>query len=164
MRESTRESTLLRSWWFFTLLLAALGIVMGGAHVLEHPVRMHYDPELYFRVTSTMYRYFAIVGGPIQLLAIIASAVLAWFTRGRPGFGWTLAGALFLALSLLIWFLRVQAVNEAWLQAMQTHPDSVVEEYARLRGRWEWGHMMAFAAWLLGFGILLRSALRRLDS
>ncbi|HEY9426536.1 MAG TPA: hypothetical protein VIR34_05225 [Gemmatimonadaceae bacterium] len=159
-----RESARLRTWWFFTLLLAALGLVMGGAHVLEHPVRTHYDPELYFRVTSTMYRYFAIVGGPIQVLALIASTVLAWLTRGRPGFGWTLAGTLFLALSLLLWFLRMQPVNDAWLKAMRSHPDSVAEAYARLGGRWEWGHVMAFAAWLLGFGLLLHSALRKADT
>jgi len=31
---------LIRAWWFLALLLAALGLVMGGAHVLELPVRM----------------------------------------------------------------------------------------------------------------------------
>jgi hypothetical protein len=159
-----RESALLRTWWFFTILLAALGLVMGGAHMLEHPVRTQYDPELYFRVTSTMYRYFAIVGGPIQVLAIIASAILAWLTRGRPGSGGTLAGTFFLALSLLLWSLRVQPVNDAWLEAMRSRPDSVVEAYSRLGSQWEWGHVMAFAAWLLGFGVLLHSALRRADS
>lgn len=158
-----RESSPLRAWWFVTLLLAALGLVMGGAHVLEHPVRMRYDPQLYFRVTSTMYRYFGIIGGPIQLLALIASALLTWRTRRQPGSGWTLAGTLLLVLSLLVWFLRVQWVNEAWLEAMRLRPDSVVESYARLRGRWEWGHVMAFVAWLLGFGLLLYSALRRSD-
>ncbi|HEU6451531.1 MAG TPA: hypothetical protein VFT57_08945 [Gemmatimonadaceae bacterium] len=158
------ESSPLRVWWLVTLLLTALGLVMGGAHVLEHPVRMHYDPELYFRVTSTMYRYFGIIGGSIQVLALVAAVLLAWRTRRRPGFGWTLAGTLLLALSLLLWFLRVQPVNEAWLEAMRAHPDSVVETYARLRGRWEWGHVMAFVAWLLGFCLLLYSALRQAGS
>lgn len=155
------ESALLRIWWLVTLLLAALGLVMGGAHVLEHPVRVRYDPELYFRVTSTMYRYFAIVGGPIQVLATIAAAVLAWRTRDQPGFGWTLAGALLLALSLLLWFLRVQPVNDAWLETLRSNPASAVDAYARLRNRWEWGHVTAFASWLLGFCLLLYSALRQ---
>lgn len=157
----TKDSPPPRLWWFVTLLLAALGLVMGGAHVLEHPVRMNYDPELYYRVTSTTYRYFGLIGGPIQVLALIASTILTWHMRGRPGFGWALLGTLLLALSLLLWLLRVQWVNQAWLEAMRSHPESVVEVYARLRGRWEWGHVMAFVAWLLGFGVLLYAAFRR---
>jgi|GEM_PF-1954771 len=162
-RVNPKKPATIRFWWFAALLLAALGLIMGGAHVLEHPVRVRYDPELYFRVTSTMYRYFAVIGGPVQVLAIIASAILLWLTRGSSGAGWTLVGMLLLVLSLLLWFLRVQPVNDAWLTALNSHPESVVEAYARLRARWEWGHVMAFAAWLLGFGCLLHSGLRRAD-
>jgi hypothetical protein len=34
-------------------ILAALGLVMGGAHLLELPVRLQYEPALYMQVTST---------------------------------------------------------------------------------------------------------------
>jgi hypothetical protein len=153
---------LLRIWWFVTLLLAALGLTMGAAHLLELPVRMRYDPQIYTRVTSTSYRYFGLVGGPIQVLALLCSVVLAWLMRGHAGFRWTVAGAACLALSLLLWFLRVQPVNATWADALRAGPVTAVAAYARLRGRWEYGHAAAFAAWLLGFVLLLYSAVREI--
>ena len=34
---------MLRTWRFVTLLLAALGLILGGAHVLELPPKMAYE-------------------------------------------------------------------------------------------------------------------------
>ena len=48
---------------FIVLLLAALTLTMEAAHVLELPQKMRYAPGLYSAVNSTMYRYFALVGG-----------------------------------------------------------------------------------------------------
>jgi hypothetical protein len=50
---------LLRGCRFVTLLLTALALTMTSAHVLE----MHYEAELYSAVNTTLYRYFAVVGG-----------------------------------------------------------------------------------------------------
>ena len=47
---------------FITLILAALGLAPGAAHVLEMPVKMTYTPELYAAVTSTLYAWFGSVG------------------------------------------------------------------------------------------------------
>jgi hypothetical protein len=151
---------MLRFWWLVTLLLAALGLVMGGAHLLELPVKMLYEPALYMRVTSTLYRYYGLVGGPVQVLAFLTAAGLAWRVRGRPAFRATLAGALGLALSLLLWYLLVQPVNAAWADALRAGPAEAVRAYARLRSRWEYGHLAAFVAWVAGFVLLLRGALR----
>lgn len=93
---------MLRILWLGTLLLAALGLVMGGAHVLELPVKMRYEPSFYMQVTSTLYRYFGLVGGPLQVLAFLASVVLSWQLRGREAFRPTLAGATCLVLQLHI--------------------------------------------------------------
>jgi hypothetical protein len=153
----------LRIWWFVTLLLAALGLTMGAAHLLELPARMQYDPQLYMRVTSTSYLYFGLVGGSVQVLALLCSIVLAWLVRGRAGFPWALAGAVCLALSILLWFLRVQPVNAAWSAALLAGPADAVQAYARLRSRWEYGHVVAFAAWLLGFVLLLVSIVREVE-
>jgi hypothetical protein len=150
----------LRIWWFVTLLLAALGLTMGAAHLLELPARMQYDPQLYMQVTSGTYLYFGLVGAPVQVLALLCSAVLAWLVRGRAGFRWALAGAVCLALSILLWFLRVQPVNAAWADALRAGPADAVQAYAQLRSRWEYGHVVAFAAWLLGFVLLLYSIVR----
>lgn len=151
---------LLRSVWFITLLLAALGLVMGGAHALELPVRMRYPPDVYMFVTSTLYRFFGLVGGPIQVSALLCSIALTWLVRGRLAFWPTFAGALCLALSLVLWFVLVQPVNATWFEALGIGPEAAARAYMDLRSRWELGHVAAFAAWLIGFSLLLCALLR----
>lgn len=56
---------MLRSWRFVTLLLAAVGLAPGTAHVLEFPPKMAYDPELDATVTSTLYQLYGSVGARI---------------------------------------------------------------------------------------------------
>jgi hypothetical protein len=40
---------------------------------------------------------------------------------------------------------------------MRTAPQSVSQAYIRLRPRWEYGHLVAFSAWLAGDALLLLS-------
>ncbi len=149
----------LQVWRFICVLLAALGLTMGGAHVLELTPRMHYDAQLYTAVTSTLYRYYGIVGGVIQVSALASAAVLAWLVKDRPSFRLTLAGALCLAAALGVWAWLVQPVNAEWGRALLGNAASAPEAYLRLRDRWEFGHAAAFTAWLLGFLCLLLSVL-----
>src|SRR5262245_5003313 len=88
---------------FVALLLAALGLVPGGAHLLELPVKMGYEPALYAQVTSTLYRFFGSVGALIQVSAVITAAALSFRMRGDPRFLLTALGAAALALSLVLW-------------------------------------------------------------
>lgn len=122
---------LLRIMRFFTLMLASLGMSLGAAHTLELVPKMNYDPELYAQVTSTLYRYYGTVGGPIQVLALLASVILSFMTRRSHGFGLTVAGTFCLMISLGLWFVLVQSVNVEWGSALQTGPRSaVVESYS----------------------------------
>src|SRR5690606_23408270 len=127
---------------------------------LELPVRTQYDPQLYMRTTSTLYRYFGLVGGPLQVLALLFSTALVWLTRNRRAFRTTLLGTLCIALSLLLWFLLVQPVNAAWAEALRAGPDEAVQAYSQLSSRWEGGHVAAFTAWLIGFTLLLYGVVR----
>ncbi len=149
-----------RIWWWITLLLAALGLVMGGAHLLELPVRAQYEPQFYMRVTSTLYRYFGRVGGPLQVLALLFSIRLVWLVRAHAAFRPTFAGTLGFAFSLLLWFMLVQPVNAVWSEALRAGPREAVQAYAQLRSRWEVGHVAAFTAWLIGFALLLYGVLQ----
>jgi hypothetical protein len=151
---------LIRFWWSITLILAALGLVMGGAHVLELPVRLYYDPALYMQVTRSLYRYYGFVGGPIQILAFLSAAVLVWLVRARSAFRSTLMGTLCIALSLLLWLLLVQPVNIAWADALRANHAEAVQAYTQLRSRWEYGHVSAFIAWFAGFILLVRGVLQ----
>lgn len=151
---------MLRTCRFVTLLLAALGLTLGAAHVLELPPKMQYDAEMYAAVTSTLYPLFGSVGAVIQMGAVLAAVVLTFLVRGRPAFLLTLLGALGLVLSLVLWGVLVAPVNAEWLRVIESAPESVPEAYLRLRPRWEYGHVAAFAAWLIGFGLLVLSVLK----
>jgi hypothetical protein len=153
---------LLHTWRFVTLLLVALGLIFGGTHVLELPPKMQYDAELYAAVTSTLYRLFGPVGALLQISSILAAAVLAFLVRGRSSFRLTLIGTLGLVLSLGLWFAFVAPVNAEWGRVLASAPESVPATYDRLRPRWEYGHAVAFAAWLTGFVLLLLSVLKEI--
>ena len=68
---------------FITLVLAALGLTMTSAHVLEMPQRWRYSAELYSAVNTTLYRYFAIVGGVYQVGGIVSAWILTALLKPR---------------------------------------------------------------------------------
>ena len=151
---------LLSAWRFITILLAALALTMESAHVLELPQKMQYDAQMYSAVNTTLYRYFAIVGGVYQVGSIVAAAILAFLVCKRwPSFGWTLAGALCLLLAFGIWLAVVAPVNGEVAEALWSAPESVPAVWMRLRNRWEYGHAAGFVVQLVGLCALVRSVL-----
>jgi len=157
----TERGRALQRLRFVTLVLAALGLVMGGAHALELIPRMRYDAELYTRITSTMYWVYGSVGAAIQVAALISAGVLTVLARGLPSFRFTLLGTLALLASLVLWGALVAPVNAHWMQVLEASPTAAPAAYFELRPRWEYGHLVAFAAWLVGYCLLLASVLAR---
>src|SRR5215217_3359593 len=154
------EMMFLKTWRCITIVLAALALTMESAHVLELPQKMHYDAQMYSAVNTTLYRYFAIVGGVYQVSSIVAAAVLALLVRKRrPSFEWTLAGALCLLLAFGIWLTVVAPVNGEVTKALGSAPASVPAIWMRLRNRWEYGHAAGFVVQLIGVCMLLLSVL-----
>jgi hypothetical protein len=151
---------MLQTWRFITLLLAALGLTMGAAHVLELPQKMGYDAQMYAAVNTTLYRQFAIVGAVWTVGSIVAAGMLSFIVRARPSFHLTLAGTVCLALSFGLWLVLVAPVNAEVARVLQSAPDTVPSVWMRLRERWEYGHVAAFLAWLTGFSLLLLSVVR----
>jgi hypothetical protein len=142
-------------WEFVVLLLAALGLAPGAAHVLELPVKMGYPPELYARVTGSLYALFGSVGALVQIAAVLAAIALTWRARHRGRAGRMLLSAICLIVSLLLWVATVAPVNAEWARVMGQEPSVIVASYAALRSKWEYGHMAAFIAWFAGFSSLL---------
>ena len=56
---------LLRTWRIVTVRLAALSAGMSFSHLLEMPQKLNYDAAMYLDVTHTLYRCFAVIGGPV---------------------------------------------------------------------------------------------------
>jgi hypothetical protein len=149
---------LLNAVRFITLVLAALALTMESAHVLELPQKMQYGPELYTAVNSTLYRYFAIVGGVYQIGSIIAAGVLTFLLRRqRRIMRWTFAGTVLLLLAFVVWCGVVAPVNSEIAEATLTNPEAVVHLWMALRGRWEYGHAAGFVLQLAGYCVLVIS-------
>ena len=143
-----------RTLHFVSLVLAALGLAPGAAHLLEMPIKLNYAPELYAAVTSTLYAFFGSVGAALQVSAVVSAVALAYVSRKLPGFRFAVAGALLLAVSLVAWGALVAPVNADWAEAIRSGSPSLPSLYAQLRNRWEYGHAAAFAAWFAGYGLL----------
>jgi hypothetical protein len=155
---------MLSFWRFVTLVLAALGLTMTSAHVLEMPQKMTYSPELYAAVNTTLYRYFAIVGGAYQIGGIASAWILtALLRRHRSSYKWALIGAALLLLSFISWLVLVEPVNRQIAAALLDAPASVPSLWQALRAHWEYGHATGFVLHLLGFCALVVSVTREGD-
>jgi hypothetical protein len=152
-------------WRFVTIVLGALALTMTSAHVLEMPQKMSYGADMYSAVNTTLYRYFAIVGGVYQVGAIVSAAVMTALLRHRRVvFGWSLAGAALLLASFISWLALVQPVNQQIAAALDASPAAVPSLWQQLRNRWEYGHAVGFALHLAGFCALVLSVVWASDS
>ena len=150
----------LKTWRCITIVLAALALTMESAHMLELPQKMQYDAQMYAAVNTTLYRYFAIVGGVYQVSSIVMAAVLTFLVRKRrPSFGWTLTGACGLLLAFGIWLAVVAPVNSQVSEALRSAPESVPTVWIRLCHQWEYGHVAGFIVQLVGLCALVLSVL-----
>jgi hypothetical protein len=142
-----------RSLAVIALTLAALSLGPSWAHVLEAPPRLEWPAELWRQATvfGGQFRLFAYLGGPIDLLAILLPALLAWRVRGQPGGRLVAAGAALFGAALLVWFLWVQGAN-AVLASWTPGPPPA--DFDAVRRRWETGHMAVAGLKLLGFVVL----------
>jgi len=141
------------------LLLASLTLTLEAAHVLELPQKMRYGPELYGAVNSTMYRYFALVGGPLTILTLLGGAGLVVALRNQPGFRWLLAGVVAYFVAFGVWIAVVEPVNSTVASAFANDPGSLPRLWMVLRARWEYGHATGFVLELLGLSGLFWSVL-----
>jgi hypothetical protein len=61
-----------RVWHFITLVLVALLLGTMFGHALEMPMKMNVDGRLWMTFQHTLYPYFAYIGAPIEIGAIIS--------------------------------------------------------------------------------------------
>jgi len=142
------------------LTLVALGLAPGAAHLMELPVKLSYEPAFYAQLTSTLYAWYGMAGGAIQVAAAITVAALALRLRHSRSGAMAWAAALALVISLALWGVLVAPVNAAWGDVSQADAAAFAAAYGRLRSRWEWGHVCAFIAWFAGWLALIELAIR----
>ena len=137
------------------LVIAALSLAPSFSHALEsYPRLMIWPPELWREATvfNAQFLLFAVIGAPIDILAILVPAGLTFLLRGtRPQFALALAATLTFALGLVIWFTVVATANS--VLATWT-PGPIVPEFEAIRRQWELGHLTIAAVKLIAFALL----------
>ena len=136
-----------------TLVIAALSLASSWAHILEAAPRLAWPLELWRETTvfNAQFAWFALIGGPIDIAAILATAVVAWLLRGRSGGRPAVLAAILYALALLAWFVIVSRANAelaTWV------PGPMPEDAGTVRRQWETGHITVGLMKLAGFGCL----------
>jgi hypothetical protein len=134
-----------------TLLFTALITGLAFAHTLELPQKLGFDAQQYVQVQHTLYAYFAYVGAPVEVAAIVCAVVLAYLVRDQPGFGWTVTGAFLLAAGLAAWALIVQPAN---VEFGRWTAETIPADWTKVRNRWEAGHVVHFVLFFAGLATL----------
>jgi hypothetical protein len=139
-------------WSLLSVVIAALSLGPSFAHVLEAVPRLTvWSPELWREATvfNAQFEYFAIVGAPLDVGAVIVLAILAYLVRReRRVFRLVLAAVLLCAAALATWFLWVAPAN-AVLASWTRGP--VPPDFNTVRDSWETGHMAVAAFKFIGF-------------
>src|SRR4051812_9900756 len=119
---------------FLAIILTALALVPGGAHLLELTHKIVLPQEQYF-VVQGIYNGWAFLG-IVLIAAIIADFALALLLRHHPGpFRLALTGAVCVAATLVIFFVWTFPANQATANWTAAPPD-----WAELRRQWEISH------------------------
>ncbi|HJR21796.1 MAG TPA: hypothetical protein VJ822_09270 [Dongiaceae bacterium] len=144
---------------FLAVILTALALLPGGAHVMALSAKIAMPEEPYF-VVQQIYRGWAWAGAVI-FLAIFANILAALLTRANRR-KWQLfaAAGLLIAVTLAVFFAWTYPANQAtgnWT--------SVPENWEQLRVEWEYSHAVnaaiSFLALLCSVGAAVSTGPRR---
>ena len=143
----------LRTVHFVAIVLAALALVPGGAHLFALPNKISMSQGQYFTAQS-VYSGWAFLG-IILIAALISNGALAMLVRDELApFRFALAATLCFALSLIVFFVWVFPANQA-----AQNWTAIPNDWRALRVQWEYGHA---ASAILGFIALCATTLSAL--
>src|SRR5262245_7015232 len=136
-----------------SIVLAAIGMGLALAHVLELPGKRRLDEATYREVQKIYYPGFTIGGVFGEPLAFLTTFGLLLLTpRDTPAFWLTLLALASLVIEHAIYWLVTHPVNKAWLAGERLHgaagtffaagrDSSVGRSWPELRDRWEYSHV-----------------------
>jgi hypothetical protein len=129
---------------FLAIVLTALAVVPGGAHLFELPNKIGLSQDHYFIVQS-IYRGWALFGF-VLFPALAANVVLATMLRGEGRAFWlAVLAVLCIAANLTIFFAWTYPANVATVNWT-----TIPANWSELRRQWEYSHavnaMLMFAA------------------
>jgi hypothetical protein len=140
---------------FLAIVLTALILAPGGAHLFAMSAKVRMDQSAYFTVQQ-IYAGWALFAAPI-FAVVVLDGVLAWMVRGEPLRFWlTAAAGAAIVLSLVLFFVLVFPGNQATQNWTQPIP-----EWSAYRGRWEIGHAINAVITFASLCLLTAAALSR---
>lgn len=147
---------MLKTAYFVSLLLTAVAVAPGLAHLLELPNKIGLPAEQYL-VAQQIYRGWALLG-VVLFAALAAAATLATLLRrrGEP-YGAALAAAALMLGALAVFFVFTFPANRAtgdWT--------ALPDDWRAIRAQWEYSHAAAALLWLGAFAALCASACARI--
>jgi hypothetical protein len=142
---------------FVAMMLTALALLPGGAHLLELPNKIHLSESDYF-ITQSIYRGWALLG-IVLIGAALANLTLAVLMRAqRASSVFALISGICLLATLAIFFTFTFPANQAtnnWTQ--------VPTEWQQLRWQWELSHAVNAVVTFVAFCSLTISLLLTRD-
>lgn len=150
----------IRTTHILVTLLTGLLMATAFGHLLEMPMKMRASAELWLTYQHTLYAWFAIVGGPIEILAILASWYLTHrLHRAGEHFKPAMAVALILTFTFFaIWVGLINPVNQktaVWSVA------TIPADWQHWRAQWEYSHAVRFVLQFAALTVLLLSAIKK---
>ena len=151
-------TNILRVWRFLTMMIIVLSLGPALAHLYELPAKINFEGELWLELLHRLYPpAFGTAGAFFEVSAVISAAVLAFLVRRRwPAFGWTLAGALLLAMSHAAFWFWVAPVNA---EMAPLTAEGLPANWSALRDQWEYAHAARAVLQLLGLGAIVMSVI-----
>lgn len=138
-------------------MLTALSMGMTFSHVLEMPAKLAYQGPVWLLLQQSFYGNFRMLGGLVEITAIISALVLTLLVRTRrPALGWTLLATTCLAAAQATWWIGIAPLNTA-IAALTA--ETLSADWEQLRVHWEYLHALRAVLHIAAFSALLFSVL-----
>jgi hypothetical protein len=138
---------------FFAVVLTALALVPGGAHLFEMSGKIALSQEDYFTVQA-IYRGWSLFG-IVLFAALAANLTAAIMLRHQRGpFRLALAAFILIGATLAIFFIWTYPANQA-----TSNWTVVPENWAALRTDWEYAHAVNAVLTFVALCCITRAAL-----
>jgi hypothetical protein len=140
---------------FVTVILTALALVPGGAHLAALPNKISLGRTDYF-IVQHIYNGWALFG--IVLIGALIANLTHAFMLSRLGErrGYAIAATVLVAVNLAIFFIWTFPVNQV------THNwTSVPVNWSALRSQWEYSHAVNAVVMFAAFVCVTLAVLRR---
>src|SRR5262245_35679841 len=149
---------LFAAWYFVTLIAVALLMGTTFGHALEMRPKMKLGGVEWMTLQHTLYFDFLYVGAPIELVAMICTAVLCYVVRAdTAAFRFALAGSVLTIVAfVVVWLTFTRSAN---VETATWTAKTIPHDWTRWRTRWEYSHLARFLLHLAAFAALLLSLL-----